>query len=280
MARPAPSRDGLAGGRYGDPVTDGGGSARDGSVQSVDRAISILQVLARRGLSGVTAIAEDLSLHKSTVSRLLATLEARGLVEHIPGRGGYRLDYGVVLLAEGVTKRTDLTVISRPVCAELAEDIGETINIDVPEGNRAVTVDQSTGTFSLSAVNWVGRRDPMHVTSPGKVFLAEMPPSELARFLESEVVAFTEHTITDPLRLREELQRVRDQGYASTVEELELGLAAVAVPIRALDGRVIAALSVSGPTVRLTPDRIPDLAGRLRAGAAQISQRNGYPKVG
>lgn len=261
-------------------MSEGNGQGRDNSVQSVDRAISILQVLARRGASGVTEISVELSVHKSTVSRLLVTLEARGLVEQTSSRGRYRLGNGIGQLAEGVTKRYDLTVISRPVCNALAQDVGETVNVVVREGRSVVTVDQVIGSSALTTVNWVGQRNPLHATSSGKVFLAHMPPVELQAYLSERMTRFTEHTITDPRHLDRELAAVREQGYARTVEEQELGLAAVAAPIRSLDGRVIAALAVSGPTLRIDEVAIPRIAERLLAAAAQISERNGYPKAG
>ncbi|MFI7067976.1 IclR family transcriptional regulator [Kribbella sp. NPDC050124] len=246
----------------------------------MDRAISVLQVLARLKKAGVTEIATELSVHKSTVSRLLGTLEARGLVEQAASRGRYRLAYGVVQLAEGASKKHDLAVISRTVCDALAEDVGETVNVVVHEGRAVVTIDQVIGSASITTVNWVGQRDPLHATSAGKVFLANMPRAEFETYVSAELERFTDHTMVDPGVLEADLARVRDNGYASTFEEQEIGLAAVAAPIRSLDGEVIAALTVSGPTFRIDRASIPKIAERLLPAAAQISERNGYPKAG
>lgn len=253
---------------------------RDNSVHSVDRAISILQVLARLGDVGVTEIATELSVHKSTVSRLLGTLEARGLVEQAISRGRYRLSYGIVQLAEGASRKHDLTVVSRTVCTALAEDVGETVNVVVHEGRMTVTIDQVIGSSSVTSVNWVGRRDPLHVTSAGKVFLAHLPADELDAYLSDKLEAFTEHTIVDPVALGKELETVREDGYARTLEEQEIGLVAVGAPIRTLSGQVIGALTVSGPAFRISEDTIPAIAERLLTAAAEISERNGYPKAG
>src|SRR3712207_9425087 len=106
-------------------------TARDNSVQSVDRAISILQVLARHGTASVTEIAGELGLHKSTVFRLLATLDARGLVEQNAERGRYQLGYGEVQLAAGATKARDLSLLGLPLCRALAETVGETVNVEI-----------------------------------------------------------------------------------------------------------------------------------------------------
>jgi DNA-binding IclR family transcriptional regulator len=253
---------------------------RDNSVHSVDRAISILQVLARHGAVGVTDIAAELSVHKSTVSRLLGTLESRGLVEQASSRGRYRLGYGVVQLAAGATKQHDLSVTSRPICHELAETAGETVNVAVHDGRTVVSVDQVIGASTVTTVNWVGQRTPMHATSAGKVFLAHLPPAELKANLAEGLKRYTDHTIVDAKLLTQQLEEVRTDGYAQSFDEHEIGLAAVAAPIRALDGDVIAALTISGPTFRVNEHTIPALTPHLMAAAAQISERNGYPRPG
>ena len=253
---------------------------RNDSVQSVDRAISILQVLARQGAAGVTEIAKELAVHKSTVFRLLATLESRGLVEHNSERGRYQLGYGVVQLAAGATKKHDLSLLSRPICGELAEKVGETVNVAIHDGRKVISIDQVIGSPMVTTVNWVGQRTPMHATSAGKVFLANMPPDQVDAILAEGLESYTPHTVTDPAALKRQLALVRDRGYAQSVEEHEIGLTAVAAPIRSMDGEVIAAVAVSGPIFRLNEDTIADVAGHVLAAAAEISQRNGFPKPG
>lgn len=254
--------------------------ARDNSVHSVDRAISILQVLADHGAAGVTEIAAELDVHKSTVSRLLGTLEARGLVEQSSNRGRYRLGYGVVQLAAGATRKHDLSVISRPICTELADVVGETVNVAVRDGRHVVSIDQVIGSSTVTTMNWVGQRTPMHATSAGKVFLASMTPGDLKMTLASGLERFTEHTIVDSLLLTEALEEVRVRGFSYTLEEHEVGLAAVAAPIKGLGGEVIAALTVSGPNFRVNAHTIPAVAPHVKSAAAEISERNGYPKPG
>ena len=253
---------------------------RNNSVQSVDRAISILQVLARHGAAGVTEIAKELAVHKSTVFRLLATLEAHGLVEQNAERGRYQLGYGVVQLAAGATKKHDLSVLSRPVCLELAETVGETVNVAIHDGQEVISIDQVIGSAMVTTLNWIGQRMPMHATSAGKLFLACMPPGQAGAILADGLQKYTRHTIADPAALEEQLALARQRGYACTVEEHEPGLASVAAPIRSLDGQVVAAVTVSGPTFRLNEETIPDVAKHVLAAAAEISQRNGYPKPG
>ncbi|MDI3406408.1 IclR family transcriptional regulator [Streptomyces cavernicola] len=249
-------------------------------MQSVDRAVSILQVLAAQGPSGVTDIAEALEIHKSTVFRLLATLESRGLVEQASERGRYRIGGTVVELAGGATKGSDLSLLSRPICQELAAEVGETVNVAVHDGEAVVSVDQVIGNAAITSIDWVGKRTPVHATSAGKVFLAHLSQDQLAEFLTRPLEQFTPHTVTDPALLKEQLQTVRELGYSATSEEHEIGLAALSAPIRSLGGQVIAAVTLSGPTFRINDRTIPGLAERLVAAGDKISWRKGYIRRG
>lgn len=255
-------------------------TVRDTSVQSVHRAISILQVLALNGAAGVTEIATALGVHKSTVFRLLATLESRGLVEQHTERGRYRLGYGVVQLAEGATKMDDLSLISRPICRQLAETVQETVNVAVHDGRAVISIAQVIGTPTITTVNWVGQRTPLHTTAAGKVFMAHMDPEQLDALVAEGLETYTPRTIVDPLVLKQQLALIRDRGYAVALEEHEIGLAAIGAPIRTLDGHVIAAVTATGPTFRVNDDTLPDLAKHVLAAAAEISQRHGYPRRG
>lgn len=255
-------------------------AGRDASVQSVDRAVSILQVLARYGSARVTDIVAELGVHKSTVSRLLATLEARGLVEQTTARGRYVLGDGVTLIAAGAARRHDLALVSRPVCAELAEEVGETVTVTIPDGDAVLSIGQVMGSAVVTTVNWLGRRSPLHATSSGKLFLAAMSPERREAALAGDLPVYTPRTMTDHAVLAAELERVRSRGYATTTEEQEVGLCAVSAPIRDIDGDIVAALTVSGPAFRVTPDAVEALVPTLLAAAARISERNGYPKKG
>lgn len=253
--------------------------ARDTSVQSVDRAVSILQVLARHGTARVTDIAAELDVHKSTVSRLLATLEARGLVEQSSARGSYVLGDGVTRIAAGATRRHGLASLSRPVCTQLAEAVGETVTVTIPDDGAVLSIDQVIGSQVVTSINWIGRRSPMHATSSGKLFLATRPDDAHAT-LAGELIAYTPATLTDPRQLADELSRIRERDYAVSDEEQEVGLRAVSAPIRDLDGQVVAALTISGPVFRVTSEAIERHLPHLRAAADRMSERNGHPKKG
>jgi IclR family acetate operon transcriptional repressor len=245
-------------------------------IQSVDRAIDVLEYLAQRDDGAVTDLAAALGVHKSTAFRLLAALEARGLVEQVTERGRYRLGFGLVRLASATAARLDLVEQSRPVTRRLAAELGETVNVARLEGDAAVNVDQVLGGATVTTHNWVGQRTPLHATSSGKVLLAALGPAERARLAAGPHERFTLATITDPAELARELDRVAAAGWAATREELELGLNAVAAPVHGRDGAVIAAVSVSGPSYRLAPSRFEDVGALVVAGGEEISRRLGW----
>ncbi len=246
-----------------------------GAVQSVDRALTILETLARSGEAGVTDLARGLDVHKSTAFRLVATLESHGLVEQTEDRGKYRLGVGLLRLAGATTARLDVVQEARPLCRKLAADTGETVNIAVLADRAALYLDQIAGSSALQPHNWVGQHIPLHATSNGKVLLGGLDDERLTELLGS-LPAYTDMTITRKSRLREEVERAREQGYAVAVDELEIGLTAVAAPIRNAHGDVIASMSVSGPTFRLGGDRVSEVVKQLVEAAEEVSHRLGW----
>lgn len=250
--------------------------AGTGGVQSVDRAITIMEILTQRGEAGVTEIAAEIEVHKSTAFRLLGALEARDLVEQTEDRGKYRLGFGVVRLASSVSSRMDISRESRPVCQRLAEEIGETVNVAVLRSHYAVNVDQVRGTSLITAYNWVGHLTPLHATSSGKVLLSHLDSRRRAELLRATgLEGFTPNTVTTVEALEHDLRAIREQGYAICVEEYEIGLNAMAAPVRSLGGEVVAAVSASGPAYRFSERRIRELTPVLVEGAAEISHRLG-----
>lgn len=244
-------------------------------VQSVDRAISVLELLAQ-GEAGITEIAGELGVHKSTVSRLVSVLESRGLVEQLGERGKYAIGFGVVRLAGAATGRMDLSKLGQPVCETLADSFGETVNIAVHDAGVAINITQARGSAAVSAVNWIGRRTPLHATSSGKILLAYLPADERKRLASLPLDAYTENTVVDGERLLAELETVALQGYAACFEELELGLHAVAVPVRGHRGEVVAAMSASGPSYRLSRQRVEEIVPAMSAAADDLSAQLGY----
>jgi DNA-binding IclR family transcriptional regulator len=254
---------------------------RAAGLQSVERAISVLEMLAARGEAGVTEVALEIAVHKSTAFRLLGALEGRGLVEQTGHRGKYRLGFGLIPLAGAVTDRLDVLQQGRDVCTRLANELGETVNVAVLREHFAVNVDQARGPSTVATHNWIGQLTPLHCTSSGKVLLAHLDPAERAELLaRAGTPALTPRTETAAQGLDEQLVRVRETGYAVAIEEYEMGLNAVAAPVFDRSGHVIAAVSVSGPSYRLDEQRIRYVVAPLLASAADISRRMGHrPQV-
>ncbi|MGH3470817.1 MAG: IclR family transcriptional regulator [Nocardioidaceae bacterium] len=245
------------------------------TVQSVDRAVMILEILARSGEVGVTELAKELGVHKSTAFRLVAALERRDLVEQYEGRGKYRLGIGILRLAGATTSRLDLVQESRGIAKQLAQTSGETVNIAVLSDGAALYMDQVAGSSALQPHNWVGQRIPLHATSNGKVLLSGLDDAEVERQVPT-LRSYTANTITTSASLIRELEEVRRRGYAMAIDELEIGLTAVAAPIRNAHGDVLASMSVSGPTFRLDARTVSQLSDLVMSSADDVSRRLGW----
>jgi len=246
-------------------------------VQSVGRAVRVLEILARTGGSGVSDVAADLEVHKSTAFRLLAALEERGLVEQNHDRGKYQLGFGILRLASAMPVRLDLVKQAGPVLDELAAQLGETVDLAVIREHYAVNVAEARGPSSVSAQNWTGQLTPLHATSSGKVLLAYLDAEQCEQVLDaSGQPPLTEFTVTSRVALQVQLEQVELDGYAATFEEYEVGLNGVAVPVRDHTGVVVGSVSASGPAYRLVPDRIQEVSGVLKTAAVRISRRMGH----
>lgn len=262
-----------------DAMSDGNGSdgVAPGGVQSVDRAITVLEILARSGGSTVTEVAAELGVHKSTASRLLSALELRGLV-HRPSDGSrYRLGFGILRLAHAIPGRLNVVSEARDEIRDLARAHSETVNLAVLREGLAVNVDQEMGPSSVTTHDWIGSLTPLHATSSGKVLLAGLPSEERARVLRVHgLPALTARTITSRKQLERQLLDVAGRGYATVFEEFEIGLNSVAVPVRDHLGAVIASISVSGPAFRFTESTMDDVVEDLRGAGLRVSRRMGY----
>lgn len=250
--------------------------SRPALVQSVDRAIAVIEILSRDGVGTVTDIARELGTNKSTVSRILTTLETRGVVEKSAETQRYRLGFAILTYASGVRTALDLNQAARPACERLSRRVGETVNIAVLENDDVVNIQQVNFSTNRVNVDWTGSYVPLHATSSGKVFLAHLPEEHRERLLMGPLQRFTPATITRPGRLRAELDRVRELGYATALEEFEVGLCALAAPIRDAEAEVIAAISLSAPSVRMEQEQVETVAEVLLDAADDISRRLGH----
>jgi DNA-binding IclR family transcriptional regulator len=248
--------------------------APSAGTQAIDRAARLLVLLVDGDQARtVGELATATGLPKSTTSRLLAALERQGLVQRDLDGGSLRPGPVLVRYARRGGGVLDLAGLAAPVLERLGARCGETVNLAVPGPGAVEQVAQVDGRFLLGTTNWMGRRTPYHASAQGKVLLAFG-----AAALPLQLEPLTERTIVARDRLAAELARVRKLGYATTVEELEPGLVAVAAPVRGAEGSVVAALSISGPTVRLSEDLHAQLGALLVAEADDISARLRYPQ--
>ncbi len=258
-----------------------GRGARDGEapggVQSVDRAISVLEILAREGSAGVSEVATEIGVHKSTAFRLLAALEDRDLVEQNSERGKYQLGFGVLRLARAIPARLDIVRQAQPLLDDLAQRFDETINLAVVREHYAVHVQQALGSAAVASQNWVGQLTPLHATSSGKILLAHMSEERFNDVLDTAgLKPYTKHTVTSRDALLQQLTQARKDGFATAFEELEIGLNAAAVPVRDHTGAVVGAVSASGPAYRFDKAKIESIAADFKVAGERISQRMGW----
>jgi DNA-binding IclR family transcriptional regulator len=235
---------------------------------TIEKAVEVLFHLHREASPcGVTAIGRALGLPKSTAHRLLAALGQRGLVER-DERGRYRPGIALVALGLGVLEHEPVVVAAEGVLEETAKDVGETVFLAAARSGRLIVLDKREGSGFLRAAPRVGAEIPVHATAIGKVYLA-FAPALLAR---APLTEFTPRTTTDPKRLAQELERVRNRGWAENEDEWTAGLAGVAAPVQ-LRGRLVAALAIAGPTSRLSRDQRGHFVARVRDAAEHIAAR-------
>jgi DNA-binding IclR family transcriptional regulator len=231
---------------------------------AIDRGADLLvRVLESEQPVALTDLASAAGLPKSTASRLVSALERRGLIEQDGERGRLRPGPAILRVAERSMLERNIVELSRPALDALAEASGETINLAVPGPQGVEHVAQVDSRHFLGVGQWLGRSVGYEHSANGKVFAA---------FGRAEGAAGATHA--------RELQAVRRDEFATSIDELEIGLSAMAAPVRGARGEVIAALSISGPTLRMTPARISELEPILRSEARMLSRRLGHRDQG
>ncbi len=232
----------------------------------------LLAAVLERSPRTLTELADVVGVPAVDIAPLVAALEGHDLIAWDSDHSGLRPGTAALRFARSGVGRADLVELAQPSLRRLAEESGETANLFLPRPAGTEAIAQVDGRHLLGATNWIGRELGFHCTAAGKVFLAfgaaELPDGELEQI--------TATTVTDRERLRRELEAIRDQGYATIVDELELGLSAVAAPVRDRGGTVVAALTASGASLRLAPQRLR-LLGRVALDQAHaLSTRLGH----
>ena len=249
--------------------------------QTVVRAVALLKAFSdERPELGLRELAQIAGLNKTTTYRLLTALESEGMLTRNRAGDAYRLGPETIALGGRALRSNDLRSASHTALEALAHATGETATLEVLIDDQVLILDEVTGQqHVLSMAQFVGTHWPAHATSTGKVLLAHLSDAQRKAVVRSPLSKHTPHTLTTLGGLRGELARVREQGYATAIEELELGFVAVGAPVRNHDGIVVAAISLSGPSVRLEKDRLPSLAKLVVQCADRISRRLGFTGV-
>lgn len=232
----------------------------------------LLDLISMQDGISAAELAERAGLAPSTVHRLLATMAGHGFVRQDAETGAWTIGVAAFTVGQAFVRMRKVETLGRPAMRALMEAVQETVNLGVVEGGEVVFLAQVECHAPIRAFFRPGRRGPLHASGIGKAILAQRPPEETAALLgPGPLPAFTETTVTDPAALRGMLAATRARGWALDDEEHTLGMRCVAAPIFDQAGEAVAAISVSGPTVRLTPPAVPGVAARTVAAATEIT---------
>lgn len=258
-------------------VNDTGDVQEKGIINSLNRGLTILEILLEEGSTSITAMGKRLGINKSSAFRLLNTLERKGFVEQNPETYKYSLGLRFLIFAQQVSANVDIGAIAKPFLKELSTMTRETVHLAVMYGTSAMIIAQETGTELISIVTKIGDKEPFYCSAVGKAILAFLPPDEQKSIIDAlEIERMTPHTITEKAQLTGELKKIADNGYAVDDEEFHLGVRCLGVPILDHSGRSVASMGISGPASRIGLDRIEEYASAVKAVALRISGKLGF----
>lgn len=250
-------------------------------IQAVSHALDLLEQFHDDvDELGVTELSKRLKLHKNNVFRLLATLESRGYIEQNKATENYRLGLKALELGQTFIKQMGLLRQAKPILERIVEECNETCYVAIYKENHIVYLDVVETNLTVRVVSRVGSRLPAYCTAAGKVHMAFMTEEELEELLaDMKFIQHTPTTITDPAALKNELDKIRESGYAIDNEELDPGVRCISAPIRDYTRRIVGAISVSGPSMRISDERLEtELIPKVLEAADDLSTRLGYPK--
>lgn len=247
-------------------------------IRTVANALDIFDYMqSREGDVGVTEVGRAMGMHKSTASRLLSTMEIKGYVSRDKESGRYTLGTRIVELAKTKLDQMDLRAHARPFLEELVEKTNETAHLAIPNHGQIIYIDKVDTPQTLMMRSKIGYRAFLHCTALGKAILAILSDEEVDVLLrEQGMPRLTPATITDILALKEHLRRVKTQGFAIDDEEHEEGIRCAASSIRDYTGHVVGAISVSGPTMRVSRQRVQEIGLIVRDTCRRLSATLGY----
>jgi DNA-binding IclR family transcriptional regulator len=247
-------------------------------VQVLDRALAALDVLAGSSTEcSLLELCTTLKLHKSTAHRLMMVLEQHRLVDKNPDTGRYRLGLKLFEFGSKAFGAVDLRRYAKPYIDRLQRELGETVFFCLLDDGQVLYIEKIESQQSVRTACTVGSRAPAYCTAVGKAMLAELPDPEVNEVIRRwGLKAITPNTITTASGLKSELRAIRSRGYAIDNEEKESGLRCVSAPVRSESGKLLAALSVSGPAFRVTKERVPEIGKAVMQAAGELSYELGY----
>lgn len=247
-------------------------------IQSVSRAIQIIRCFENNEELGVTEISKMVGLHKSTAFGLISTLEANKLLEKNDCTGRYRL--GLELFRLGTKVNSTLRHIAVPYLEQLVKMYQETVNLVVMEDLSVIYLEKVESTHSIRISTMVGGRLPLYCTAVGKSILAFLPAEELHHKINKmEFVKYTDNTLHDKETIMKSLEQIKKKGYSEESEELEIGLSCIAAPLFNYFGNPFAAISISGPTSRMSENFRKEISTNLIHITQEISKKLGYMQI-
>ena len=250
-------------------------------IQSVKRAFDILKAVSSNGGTlSLSDIAARVELPKSTVSRMLTTLESVGAVQRVNPREGFSLGDELLALTAQVPYPRSMSAIARPYLQALSRTTGETLTLCVPDGDYAHYIDQIDSEHALQIHDWCGQRLPLHAASDGKIYLAERTDAQIGRYIGKPLHRFTRNTLISVISLKREMKIIRKNGYAWTNGEFDSDIVGVAAPIRDESGSVVGSVCLFGPAFRWPKERdAQHFIQATKDTANKISIRLGNPAM-
>ncbi|TRW97790.1 IclR family transcriptional regulator [Paracoccus sp. M683] len=253
-----------------------GAAQAPATVQALDRALDMLDLLARSNGLTLSEIAEAMDQSPSTVHRLLTTLAGRGMAESDMATQAWHIGPATFRLGSAFMRRSGIVERARPILRALMEDTGETANLGILNGDAVLFVSQVETQETIRAYFPPGTRSPLHASGIGKALLAFGRPAALRALLDGPALqGFTDRTLVTPDALREDLNRIRHRGFSVDDEERSRGMRCVAAPVFDLTGEAVAGISVSGPAHRVGAEHIKTLGAAVMAAAADLTQALG-----
>jgi len=255
-----------------------GAGQRRGGVQSLARAFSILEEIARnRDGIGLAELSKRVALHNSTTFHLVKTLFLLGYVRQMKDTKRYRIGRPLFALAASALDEVEMVSLATPILEDLSRETGESAHFSVPMGDAVVVLARTSGPGAFQLIDRAGAVRPAHCTALGKIMLAALPPNQLEQFMvRAELKALTPKTITSAELLLREIAEVRRAGLAIDDGEFNAELRCVALPVRDFSGQVIGAVGVSGPVWRLSIEAMQKRAHTVRTAADRLSAEFGY----